>query len=176
MRFYNWWFPLGFAFLFTLATLLFPGDIVMSGDGGFFSGVIGAISLLPGFYIASLAAVATFGADHMDEIMPSPTPSVIIRTAQTSGPEPLSRRMFLSYLFGYLAISSLLLVAVSFILDMTTPGVANFIETQFTTSAGRIIEILQLVVLFFFTFVLGSILVTTLHGTYYLMERIFQPT
>lgn len=138
------------------------------------NGVVGIISLLPGFYIASLAAVATFGGDHMDEVMPDPAPRVFIRTAHTEGPDDLTRRMFLSYLFGYLAITSLLLVAACFVFEIVAPGVREMVETQLPT-ASALIDAIRAITVFGVSFVLGSILVTTLHGTYYLMERIFQP-
>lgn len=147
----------------------------MTGERGFLTGVLGAVSLLPGFYIASLAAVATFGGAHMDEIMPHPAPKVFIRTAQTQGSDDLTRRMFLSYLFGYLAIASLLLVAACFVIGVIAPGIRVLIEMQWPLSAMPIILGLKTGLVFLVSFVLGSILVTTLHGTYYLMERIFQP-
>jgi hypothetical protein len=176
MRFYTMVVPTCFAVLFTIVIAILPGQITLSGEGGFLSGIIGAISLLPGFYIASLAAVATFSGKHMDEDMPAPAPKINIRTAQTNGPETLTRRMFLSYLFGYLAISSLLLVSLSFVMDMVAPGVSQLITTYATNWGECIIFGLELLIVFMLSFVVGSILVTTLHGTYYLMERIFQPT
>ena len=175
MRFYTVVFPFFFALTLTSFLLILPGNIVLTGDRGFITGVLGAVSLLPGFYIASLAAVATFGGEHMDELMPEPAPKVYIRTAHTDGPDKLTRRMFLSYLFGYLAISSLLLVAICFVFGVVAPGVRSLIELQASQSAATVIPWIKGFVVFAVSFVLGSIFVTTLHGTYYLLERIFQP-
>jgi len=83
--------------------------------------------------------------------------------------------MFLSYLFGYLAIASLLLVAACFVMGVVAPGIRVLIEAHFPLSSMHIILGLKTASVFLVSFVLGSILVTTLHGTYYLMERIFQP-
>ncbi|GAA6194526.1 hypothetical protein [Phaeobacter sp. NW0010-22] len=176
MRFYTMTFPLSFAALLTVGLIFLPGELALTGKQGFLTGLLGTISLLPGFYIASLAAVATFGGEHMDETMPSPAPKVFIKTAQTEGSDELTRRMFLSYLFGYLAIVSLLLVAACFLLGVVAPGIRSLIETQWPTHAVLVVFSLKTALVFSMSFVLGSILVTTLHGTYYLMERIFQPT
>ncbi|WP_181363784.1 hypothetical protein [Aliiroseovarius pelagivivens] len=175
MRFYTIVFPLFFATVLTSGVALLPGEITLTGDAGFVTGIIGVISLLPGFYIASLAAVATFGGEHMDETMPAPAPEVFIKTAQTEGPEELTRRMFLSYLFGYLAITSLLLVAICFVVGICAPAIGAVITGHWPIHAATINNCLEVSLVFCLSFVMGSILVTTLHGTYYLMERIFQP-
>jgi hypothetical protein len=71
--------------------------------------ISGLLQILPGFYIASLAAIATFNKGNMDQYMPEPTPTVNVRVRGHSLPIRLTRRRMLSLLFGYLSFLSLLL-------------------------------------------------------------------
>ena len=176
MRFYTFTFPCCFGVVFTIFLFLLPNGFLMSGTSGFLNAVIGSISLLPGFFVAALAAVSTFGGDHMDEEMPAPSPKLFIRTGQTSGSEDLTRRMFLSYLFGYLAILSLFLTAGCHLLIIVSPSVTPVLSLFLTEPVLPYVLItLKGALVFSILFLLGSLLVTTLHGAYYLMERIFQP-
>lgn len=176
MRFYTRTFPCYFGIVFTIILFLLPNGFSVSGASGFLNAVIGSISLLPGFFVAALAAVSTFGGDHMDEKMPNPAPKLFIRTGQTSGSEDLTRRMFLSYLYGYLAILSLFLTAGCHLLVLISPNVAPMLGLFLAEPIlPYALMALKGVLVFSILFLLGSLLVTTLHGTYYLMERIFQP-
>lgn len=74
------------------------------GDHGIVQGVNGLLQILTGFYIASLAAVATFNKQSMDEVMPGEPPIVDVRGGKI---EQLTRRRFVCSMFGYLAFISL---------------------------------------------------------------------
>lgn len=173
MRFYNRTFPLCFGAAATAIIAFAPKAIALS---ELVAALVSATALLPGFYIAALAAVSTFAGPHMDEAMPEPTPELDIQTLQTSGPEKLTRRMFLCYLFGYLAVISLLLVFAGTAVQVFIPS-ANSLVVSLIPAAhvDLAIQVLSGLVVFFLTATLGSIFITSLQGIYYLMERIFQP-
>lgn len=143
---------------FSLDINIFVGDSALSKD------IIGIISTLPGFYIASLAAVATFPSSAMDDPMPPPAPHF---EENSSTPEAhLSRRRFLSHMFSFLAYITifcyLLTSAISFAYTnfyMLKASVWVFLTIYFFCS-------------FIIFFICSQILLLTLVGLWYLGERI----
>lgn len=73
------------------------------GSSGLAVGVNGLVQILSGFFITSLAAIATFNGKiyRIDEIFDG--------EKATLDDEVLTRRQFLCFLFSYLALSSLIL-------------------------------------------------------------------
>lgn len=125
------------------------------------------IGLLAGFFIASLAAVATFGSEDMDEEMPGPLTLAHVRNA-VQHLEKLSRRRFLSFLFGYLAFLSLLLyvIGVAF-----TIGYPYLVLAHFGEHAGFVFGVFWAV----YSFILSTVLSNTLLGLFYLTDRMHRP-
>lgn len=77
---------------------------------------------MPGFYIAALAAIATFPSESMNKRMAEPTPYLPLDRDQKDedrNRDFLSRRRFLCYMFAYLSFISIffffLSVTLSFI-------------------------------------------------------------
>lgn len=68
------------------------------------------VQSLPGFYIAALAAIATFGRLDIDDILPEPTPQVVIKLRGRSNIIDLTRRRFLAMLFAFLTGESIVIV------------------------------------------------------------------
>lgn len=80
------------------------------GSSGFINRLLGFIQNLPGFYLAALAAVATFGDESMQRLMPGTPPTMDLpHNGGTMKATALSRRMFLSAMFSYLTALSILL-------------------------------------------------------------------
>ncbi|MCK1670190.1 hypothetical protein [Bradyrhizobium sp. 153] len=78
------------------------------------------MGVLTGFFIAALAAVATFGKQEMDDPMPGEPPVRLEHTINTETYyENLSRRRFLSFLFGYMAFLTLVLYVVGYVYLIT---------------------------------------------------------
>lgn len=125
---------------------------------------------LPGFFIAALAAVATFGRDDMDKTMPEPAPTVEMRFGAQRDIVKLTRRVFLSYLFSYLTVLSLLttffcifgyMAGTSFAMS----GVGNSMLAGLT----------RVIFVFVLYAALSSMFIVTLLGVYFLTERMHQP-
>lgn len=176
MRKYTTWLPLTIYGILVAVYVGFGLDFKWLGSNGVFNGLQTILSTLPGFYFAGLAAVATFGGVGMDTTMPEPTPSINIRVRGKSVPHPLNRRQFLSYLFSYLVILSFLLCLALLGINALAPVLPEL---------GSHFEDLPYGEAFWWglQFGLGSMLllgfcsmiVTTLHGIFFLTERMHQP-
>lgn len=129
---------------------------------------LGFVSPLAGFYIAALAAVATFGRAEMDEPM-SGDQSVTLRhtRAGVKYEEDLTRRRFLSFLFGYLAFASLVITVI---------GVSYAVFDKFFLGDYKDIRpYLFSIFWVFYTFLFGNVLSNTLLGLFYLTDRMHRP-
>lgn len=126
------------------------------------------LSILTGFFVAALAAIATFGGDEMDKAMPG-TASMTLRDPLRPGaPEILSRRRFLCFLFGYLAFISLGIYIAGFAFGAFQ---ALVIVKYFPGQA-----ILSFAIFWgLYGFALGNLLSNTLLGLFYLTDRIHRP-
>jgi len=113
--------------------------------------VNGILQMLAGFYIASLAAVATFSRPEMDDIMKGVAPE--LKGA------PLTRRVFVTHLFGYLAFMSIFLYFLG--------GIAKMINLT-TPLAHHVVLALE----FIYLALLFNILFVTSLGLFYMIARI----
>lgn len=156
--------PACFALVFCLPLLSaeFRAGAVDSFD------VLGKISnflgVLVGFFIAALAAVATFGKREMDDPMPGEVRLEHRVNAETYF-EELSRRRFLSFLFGYLAFSALALFLVSYIYLVAD---RYFFVGSLKCWREYVFSGFWIV----FMFALSNLLSNTLLGLFYLTDRI----
>jgi len=127
---------------------------------------------LPGFYIAALAAIATFGRTDIDEIMPgSPPPR--LETATVNGGVnliELTRRRFLCLLFAFLTVECVALTLGSVLVLSAVPAIVECIGDRET-----LLRIVSAFGVFFYCLVLTQLMIATLWGLYYLGERIHQP-
>lgn len=168
--------PLALAVLLLVAGRLFPVQPALLGKDGLFSAAMSVLSTLPGFYFAGLAAVATFSNAYMDLEMPAPAPEIDIVTRGQTITNKLTRRQYLSYLFSYLVVLSLVLCFVLLALNALTGSVALWKSGVLQVRYGALIwEGLREIVLFPISYLLTSLLVVTLHGVFFLTERIHQP-
>lgn len=129
------------------------------GNSGLVGGIDGLLQSLVGFFITSLAAVATFQGTvfKIDKFFDGD--QVLLRNA------PLTRRQFLCYLFGYLAFISLViyLIGVIFTALTSTPHAAVREEIRIACKALFLLPYCAL---------LGHIFGTTLIGLVFLTERL----
>lgn len=117
------------------------------------------LSILTGFFVAALAAVSTFGNPDMDKPMHGPV---------TLGSTKLTRRRFLSYLFGFLSFLSIWLYIVGYALHT----IQNFIIIPMCFNWASVTSV---VIWFFYSFLVGQLLSGTLLGLFYLTDRIHRP-
>lgn len=130
--------------------------------------VAGLLQILPGFYVASLAAIATFNKNNMDEYMPEPTPTVTIRVSGHVCPIKLTRRRMLSLMFGYLSFLSLLLFLAIVLANALAPSLKVLLPLP-----------LHKIALAAFVAIYGLLfwhmIAVTLFGLYQLSDRMHQP-
>lgn len=123
-------------------------------------GLLGQINnllqMLVGFYVASLAAVATFPNVALDQKL---------KNAKLRG-ENLSRRRLLSLLFGYLAFVSLILYLL---------GALGMLVAKPLHAVAVAYPWIRIGLVCAYVFVFWNLLCVTLLGLYYLVDRIYQP-
>lgn len=148
------------------------------GAGGFLD-KFGAFSgVLTGFYIAALVGIATFATTlgDLDDVIEN---GPVLR-AGADGPEPLTRRQYVSSMFGYLAFLALLVSFIAILLVILSGveirlawlPVADHMLSTPTAAFMRIV--VRVVVLFAINMVLAHMFVTTCHGLYYLIDRLYE--
>ena len=94
MRMYTRVLPGVLAAVLTVVFFSLPNRPTIAGPSGLLDVISDFLVLLPGFFIASLAAVSTFQRKEMDEIMPYPTPTINLRLEGRNIEYELTRRMF----------------------------------------------------------------------------------
>ena len=176
MAWYIWRIPGAAASLTAVTYILLPERPGVASPDGLISGVSQIMTILPGFFIAALAAVATFNREEMDDPMPAPTPTTTIFRQGEWIEVVLTRRLFLTYLFSYLSILSLGTSIVCLALKLAHPSAVylfkNIYDPSWRSWLKDISEFSLALILFY---ICASILVTTLHGIYFLTERMHQP-
>lgn len=164
--YYDWLTP----FIFTIASLLFFKFtdyplVKLLDDGSLIKTIASFISNLPGFYIAALAAIATFNRKQIDYplISDAGNPYIYVAGIKENGTpyqkkEDLTRRLFLCMLFSFLTALSILIVVFNSFLLPVLIFKGNEIATILFTIA--------------FLFFFWQLIITTFFGLYYLGDRI----
>lgn len=111
----NWWIPMALAALVCLLSWWVGFGAGIASDNGLIARVLGFTQGLAGFYMAALAAIATFNNADMDQLMPGVPPTLTIPYNGGKESIPLTRRRFLSQMFAYLTALSFLVSFVSII-------------------------------------------------------------
>lgn len=174
------WYARTLPAIFTVASisflLLLPEQPALLGKDGLVAGSLTVISTLPGFYFAGLAAVATFAGLNMDSAMPAPAPTLRVTVGGARHDLTLSRRQFLSYLFSYLVLLSAFLCIGALIAAAATPSIYAAKASVLSLSyGGAIWTIIRACGAVGYLGLCSCLLVTTLHGIFFLSERIHQP-
>lgn len=173
---YIWGAPMVLTFVIVIVYLLLPVKPRLGGDTGLLKSLSQILALLPGFFICALAAVATFNRPEMDETMPSPAPTIMIAHRGDLIEIDLTRRMFLSYLFSYLSILSVTLFVFVVVAPYLEPSIEHILSwDQWYVTGPQCYAILRYVFVSMISYFLSSLLLTTLHGVYFLCERIHMP-
>ncbi|KQN68078.1 hypothetical protein ASE99_01570 [Serratia sp. Leaf51] len=163
---YDWYIPFVLMLLsigyFYLLKIPFTD---LSKENGFIRAVVSFITNLPGFYIAALAAIATFNREQIDYplIGENGAPFIEIVVTKENGrtvnsQEELTRRLFLCMLFSFLTALSIIIVMLNAFISPVLAAYPYFL-LHFSYSC----------VLIFLTW---QLLVATFFGLYYLGDRI----
>lgn len=134
---------------------LFDADSFIMKAGGF-------IQALPGFYLAALAAIATFNKPDMDELLLGNPLSMV----DSNGNEvQLTRRRFLTVMFAYLTAQCFVFILLILLLG----SMKQFLVPHYDWTYEPFIAV-------FFTYLIFWQLITiTLWGLFYLGEKIHIP-
>lgn len=155
-RWFDLWLPVISALLVTALIYILPKPISFLGKDSIVSLSNGILQILSGFYIASMAAVATFNRDGMDDPMAG-------GDCPCLDGKKLTRRGFLSYLFGYLAFTSILMYFAGGMCQLMLGSLRDmFYAYPLVKWTGALI---YLTILF-------NILFTTVLGMHFLIDRI----
>ena len=169
-KYVDWVFPVGLVLVTLFFIFLMKDKVNIFGVGGVITLVLGYIQNLPGFYIAALAAIATFARTDIDVLMPG-NPPPQIRSEDNRGIInliTLTRRRFLCLLFAFLTAECIFLTFLSIFFVSIAPGIKIYLSNEILSS------ITFYLAAGFYLLFLYQLLITTLWGLYYLGERIHQ--
>lgn len=169
-RVVDWCYPtvLTLVSLIVLVSAYWHDFSLFFSEKGLLNNILGFVQILPGFYIAALAAIATFDRINIDKTMPSPAPKMKIYCRGEKVFIDLTRRRFLCSMFAFLTAESIFLsVAIMFV----QPVYSAWIYTMRDSIKIGFSVFILLSILFIF----WQMLVTTFWGLFYLGERIHQP-
>ena len=119
------------------------------------------VQILPGFYIGSLAAIASYANVNMDNMIIAPTPYL---QEESSRQSYLSRRRYLTLMFGYLSAISILSAIFIFIIRLAY-------DVNIFPVSELFYNLLYYPILFAFFTVFFQMILITLFGIYYLADR-----
>lgn len=145
---------------------LLPIKPALLGESGLLKDFKDVLTLLIAFFVAALAAVATFQRKGLDEVMKGSTPPTLsVKLHDRTWLQPLTRREFLCYLFGYLSSMSLILFLLIVSVKVFAPSIQLWVD-------ANTYIVLKNVFISIFSAAGGHLLVSTLLALYYLTDRI----
>ncbi len=166
---YNFSIPAVFTVIIVLVFQFLVKENNIYGKDGFLDEISSVLMILSPFYIAALAAVATFnGQDALDKPVSGIEPTVLSVLVRGNMAEiEITLRHFLSLMFGYCSFMSLSL----FFSNLFVRYIAlnSFFKTSFY------VEILGWIYLLIFIFFLMQLMITTLLGLYFLCDKLHRP-
>jgi len=166
----DWFYPLVLAAL--SVGLLFGlkkfGNISLYADGAVIAKILGFVQSLPGFYIAALAAIATFNKIDIDKTMPKPAPKLDIMIQGKIARIELTRRRFLCSMFAFLTAESLILIVFAIF------GQAIYLPVKELLPEHAQVWV-SVIYMLIFMFIFWQMLITSFWGLFYLGDRLHQP-
>ncbi|MGP5513268.1 hypothetical protein [Pseudomonas helleri] len=106
----DWLYPVLLAILSVVFLLTFHDIRKLIEPNELIPMMLSFVQSLPGFYIAALAAIATFGRADIDDILPEPTPKFVVKLRGHENTIDLTRRRFLAMLFAFLTGESIAII------------------------------------------------------------------
>lgn len=172
---YDWVIPLTFSTMATLAVSYFRFSLGLFSDTGFISGVINLLNLLIAFFIAALAAVATFDRKGLDDAMKGEP--AIMRRRDSKGivrDRILTHRQFICYLFGYLSFCSIMLLLALYAIRLAGKRAVAAVDWELAVGNLMLMssDILKIFGSFIFFLTFSQIVIAMLLGIYFLADRL----
>lgn len=164
----NWIAPLVIAAVILGIGASAENPIDVFGVNGMLSRLLGFAQSLPGFYIAALAAIATFNNRDMLKLMPGVPPEGTIYYGGHKQRVKMTRRRFLSSMFAYLTALSIGLTLLAIALLTIAEPVKSLLPVTWLPFA-------KAGVTYFFMVFLCQMVTITLWGLYYLGDRLHTP-
>jgi hypothetical protein len=164
----NWALPLLSSCALIAGAAWIAPSINVFHAGGVIDKLVGFIQTLPGFYLAALAAVATFGREGLDQLMPGTPPRVRIVYKGALREVELTRRRMLTMMFSYLTALSI---------SLTLFGIGGLVVVDQVSAllADGLRPMVRVAAAFAFLVFTAQMIVITMWGLYYLGERMHTP-
>ena len=159
---YNWIVPMLFALVSIFCLYVGVGIEGIVGVNGLIAQVSDFVVSLPGFFIAALAAIATFNRPVIDQEMIN-APTIDIKVDQaTLSDQPLTRRDFLLRLFSFLTVESIFLTIYAKVGSLVS--VPQFLDTS--------LQVVDWIYVSIYLVFFWQLIILLLFGMYYLCERL----
>jgi len=158
---YKWVLPVIISSIAILGFYALPVEPPLFTEKGLVNTVNSLLNTLIGFYIAALAAVASFPNKSLDEPMRGRAPTIANYRQGNFFEEKLTRRRFLVILFGYCSFISIILFATGVISIMVSPSFGQ-------CSVAPLLKVIWLAI---YLTMGSSLFIATLLGLHYLIDR-----
>lgn len=175
IRWYRDILPLIVAAVLTTTCLVLPVAMKLVGPDSVSSVLAPLFAGLPGFFIAALAAVATFQGGDLDRDLKGMT--IWIEVQGDARDTDVTLRVFLCHLFAYLTMLSIVAFLLCASATLLASNVAHFQASAINTRAiwdNVVWDIARAAFLFLIALLTGSLLSCTSLGLYFLAERVHQ--
>lgn len=165
LRWFNFTLPVLLTLGFVATFILLSPHVNILGEGGLVESINSSVGFLIGFYIAALAAVATFENKNLDKKIAGESAKLTYYRAEKFWTEELTRRKFLSFLFGYCSFISIVLFITGVFAQLFHTGFKILIPLQFH---------MPLTAMFVagYMFIFFNLSITTFLGLFYLTDRL----
>jgi hypothetical protein len=160
-----------FALLTTLVLIVFSPDLNVYGSNGLLAKLAPFLAVIAPFFLASLAAVSTFGGPSFFDQpfdMAEPVTLTVVGEMGALDAIDITPRHFLSLLFGYCCVVALTLFIFSIFIPEIAGGLANILGSYAAYFAWS--------GLIAFLFLFYQVILATLLGIYYLSDKIHRKT
>lgn len=157
--------PLVVALVVLIILMVLPRTVAIFGEKGLVTIITDLIQILVGFYIAALAAVATFQKEGLDSPLAGDSATLIVVRRGKKTEITLTRRKFICYLFGYLSFTGIVLYFAGSAADLLHENIKQLIPISY-------FFYVKWLFVFGYVFASSNLIITTLLGLHYLTDRL----
>jgi len=165
---FDWLMPVIMTVFTSSIIFILRNQLNIFGVDGLISQIISLVQILPGFYIAALAAISTFNKNDIDQLMPEPTPKVEILIRGQRNTIDLTRRRFLCMLFAFLVSESIAISLLGIFSLNFAKAIKLFLNPLLQPFASHFLT-------FCFFLLFWQLIISTMLGLYYLGDKMHQP-